>query len=98
MVITLDELKQQPCIDKIVIHSIDGMLYQAYADIEGEEFLVVNEQGKPLRHNNKISLQEEFESLPCQKMTLRHQSAYDEMIGQPEREGSNQLEVSLGRY
>lgn len=98
MVITLDELKQQPCIDKIVIHSIDGMLYQAYADIEGEEFLVVNEQGKPLRHNNKISLQEEFESLPCQKMTLRHQSAYDEMIGQPVREESNQLEVSLGRY
>ncbi|WP_028301852.1 DUF6482 family protein [Oceanospirillum beijerinckii] len=98
MVITLEQLKQQARIDKIVIHSIDGMLYQAYADIEGEEFLVVDEQSKPLRRNNKISLQEEFDSLACQKMTLRHQSAYDEMIGQPVREDSNLLEVSLGRY
>ena len=98
MVITLEQLKQHVQIDKIVIHSIDGMLYQAYADIEGEEFLVVDEHGKALRHNNKISLQEEFEFLVCQKMTLRHQSAYDEMIGQPVREDSNQLEVSLGRY
>lgn len=98
MVITLEQLKRHEQIDKIVIHSIDGMLYQAYADIEGEEFLVVDEQGKAVRRNNKISLQEEFDSQACQKMMLRHQSAYDEMIGQPVREGSNQLEVSLGRY
>lgn len=30
-------------------------------------------------------------------LMLRHQSAYDEMINQPLRQGSNMLEVPLGR-
>ena len=33
--------------------------------------------------------------LPVGTITLRHESAYDEMIGQPSRESSNALEVNL---
>ena len=33
--------------------------------------------------------------MPVRSLVLRHESAYDEMIGQPTRDESNALEVSL---
>jgi len=34
-------------------------------------------------------------SMPVASITMRHESAYDEMVGQPARQASNALEIGL---
>ena len=96
MSITLSELRRLETIPKLIFHSLDLALYQVSACIDGEEHLIMTAGGRPLRAHNLLSLQAQFENLPVADQVLRHQSAYDEMINQPGRAGSNQLEVLLG--
>lgn len=85
-----------PAIDKIVIHSLDLMLYQASAIVEGDEYYVTDDNGKLLRSHNLLEMQVKFEGMNFQQMVLRQQSAYDEMVGQPVRQQANALEVPIG--
>lgn len=96
MIISLKALRQQTEIEKVIIHSLDCALYQVSVIIKGEERYLTDEQGNFMRSHNKLSLQTLFDGLPVQKMVLRQQSAYDEMVGQPIRDGDNFLEVPLG--
>ena len=96
MTISLKALRRQTEIEKVIIHSLDCALYQVSAIVAGEERYVTDEQGKFLRSHNKLSLQNLFSDLPVRRMVLRQQSAYDEMVGQPARNGDNFLEVPLG--
>lgn len=96
MQIAVETLKHWPSIDKVIIHSLDLCLYQASVAVEDIEMLVTDSRGKPLRKFNILEMQEVFRGLPIQSMVLRQQSAYDEMVGQPMREGDNTMEVPLG--
>ncbi|KID55590.1 hypothetical protein N473_17290 [Pseudoalteromonas luteoviolacea CPMOR-1] len=96
MKITLAALGDKATIDKFVVNSLDQALYQLTVCLGDTEYVVVDERGETLRAHNPLALQKRVQHLPYQKMTLRQQSAYDEMIGQPLREGSNQLEVPFG--
>jgi len=93
---TVKQLRQLPRIDKLVIHAIDLSLYQASVHVDGTEHYILDHQGRYLRSYNIVSLQAVFEGLAIGKQVLRHQSCYDEMVGQPARDGSNVLEVPLG--
>ena len=42
-----------------------------------------------------MHMRETLQAMPVASLTLRHQSAYDEMINQPERTNTNTLELSL---
>ena len=79
----------------VVVHSLEQALYQVTVVIGGEELLLVENNGKTFRRHNLQQVREALQSMPVASLTLRHQSAYDEMIGQPSREGSNALEVAL---
>jgi hypothetical protein len=57
---------------------------------------VVTGKGLPVKAYNKPGLQGLFKRVNVREMVLRHESAYDEMVGQPVREESNTLEVRLG--
>jgi len=83
-------------IDTVIIHSLDLCLYQLSISVNGDEFLVTDLEGRPLRSHNKLQLQALFQNLSTGDIILRHQSAYDEMVGHPPRVSSNQLEVPLG--
>ena len=96
MSISIKKLKTLQPIDCVIIHAIDISLYQVSVMIDGQEHYVADKKGKLLRAFNKLELQALFETIPHRKMLLRHHSAYDEMVGQPPRQGSNQLEVDLG--
>lgn len=96
MLISLQELQRQPVIDTLVIHSLDLMLYQVSVILDGHEHYVTDNHGKLLRSHNLVSIQALFEGWPILEMRLRQSSAYDEMIGQPQRD-TNQLDVPLGR-
>ena len=95
MTIKMQEVRALPQIDKVTIHSLDLCLYQVSILYRGEEHYITDSGGKLLRSHNLVSMQALFEGLRVKQMVLRQQSAYDEMVGQPLRQGSNAIEVPL---
>ena len=79
----------------VVVHSLDQALYQVTVIVDGTERLLVEDSGRPLRSHSLGRLRDVLRRLPVASLVLRQQSAYDEMIGQPPRQGDNTLEVPL---
>ena len=82
-------------IQKLIICSLEQALYQAIVVIDGEEHLVWETESKGLRSRNLLKIREQFELLSIPEAVLRHESPYDEMIGQENKTHSNRLEVPL---
>ena len=97
MKITLQQLQRSTGLKRIVIHSLDCSIYLAYADFDGDALLVTEPDGKPLRTRNVTAMKQRLAEVPVPALFLRQQSAYDEMVGQPPREGDNSLELPLAR-
>tara|TARA_R110001599_G_scaffold332038_1_gene547111 strand:- start:27067 stop:27444 length:378 start_codon:yes stop_codon:yes gene_type:complete len=95
--ITLQQLQHSVGLTRVVIHSLDFSIYLAYADFGAEPLLVTEADGKPLRTRNVTEMKQRLAGVPLPALFLRHQSAYDEMVGQPLRTGDNSLEVPLAR-
>jgi hypothetical protein len=95
MAITLQQLQQLGSIERVIIRSINCSLYQAMAVIDGKEQLIKQAPGKTLMARNIADIKEQLALLTIEKLILQHQSAYDEMIGQPFRDQANTLEVGL---
>ncbi|HDM8195349.1 TPA: hypothetical protein P0E36_001472 [Vibrio harveyi] len=95
MSMPLSKLEKFFYIDKLVIHSLDLALYQVSVLVDGEEHFVTDDKGKFLRAHSILELQKQCRNLKTNKQVLRQQSAYDEMVGQPSRSGTNELEVLL---
>lgn len=79
----------------LVIHSLEQALYQVTVDVDGEEALLIDDDGRIFRRHSLNAARDALQGVPLGQLTLRHSSAYDEMIGQPARQESNALEVSL---
>lgn len=71
-------------------------MYYLSVEIGGEEYLVTNKQKRALSARNKLHLQRIADAVSARRIVLRHESAYDEMVGQPLGEQGNRLEVPLG--
>ncbi|WP_404973700.1 DUF6482 family protein [Vibrio campbellii] len=95
MSMPLSKLEKFFYIDKLVIHSLDLALYQVSVLVDGKEHFVTDDKGKFLRAHSILELQKQCRNLNANKQVLRQQSAYDEMVGQPSRSGTNELEVLL---
>jgi hypothetical protein len=95
MRITLREFSKWPEKLALIIHSIDMAGYQATVVIEGHEHLLTGKDDKPLRHQSLMHMRQALLSMPVATITLRHQSAYDEMVNQPQRQYDNTLELPL---
>jgi len=79
----------------VVIHSLEQALYQVTVTIRGKSHLLVENSGKTFRCHSLQQAREALHTLPVSSLTLRQQSAYDEMVGQPIREVENVLEIPL---
>jgi hypothetical protein len=97
MKITIRELQSLPAPVPAIVHSLEQALYQVTVVVDGEERLLIDNDGRVFRRRNLTAVREALQVLPITQLSLRHQSAYDEMIGQPMREGVNTLEVPLGQ-
>ena len=95
MAIELSKLNKYFSIDKLIYHSIDLSLYQVSAIIDGEEHYITDRKKKFLRASNIIDLQKLLKDVKAKETVLRHTSAYDEMVGGPDKTSSNLLEVPL---
>ena len=85
--------KLSPC--RVVVHSLDQALYQVTVIHEDAEQLLYEDGGRPFRRHSIGEVLEILRLMPVSSATLRQRSAYDEMIGQPPREGDNVMEVPL---
>ena len=95
MAIELSKLSKYFSIDKLVYHSVDLSLYQVSVIIDGEEHYITDRKKKFLRASNIIDLQKLLKDVKAKETVLRHTSAYDEMVGGPDKTSSNLLEVPL---
>lgn len=95
MAIALSKLNKYFSVDKLIFHSVDLSLYQVSAIIDGQEHYVTNGKNQFLRAANVIDLQKLLKDVTAKESVLRHTSAYDEMVGGPEKIFSNLLEVPL---
>ncbi|MEM8501239.1 MAG: DUF6482 family protein [Pseudomonadota bacterium] len=89
--IRLNSLKQQPHIDKVEILSITPSLYTMRVFIGNSEYLVLD-HGASIRRGNAEALKQLLLGCNVDEYRLVHQSAYDEMVGQP-GDGINRLSV-----
>ena len=64
--------------------------------IEDEEQMICDDEGQLLRAHSLIEMQKLCRNLNVKARVLRQDSAYDEMVGGPEKGGGNRLEVPLG--
>lgn len=95
--ISYSDLKKLPVIEKVIVHSLEQALYQVSVLIDGEEKIVMDKRGRAIRANSVLELESMFEAFNITQVVMRHESPYDEMIGQPVRQGSNRIEVPIGR-
>ena len=78
-----------------VVQSLDQALYQVMVVADGQECLLTENDGKTFRRNSLSAVREALQMLPLSALSLRQQSPYDEMVGQPLRQQDNTLEVPL---
>ena len=79
----------------VIVHSIDMVGYQATVVTDDGERRLVDTAGKPLTSKNLIGMREHLTSLQLSSIVMRHTSAYDEMVAQPERLDDNTLEIPV---
>ncbi|MFK7732909.1 MAG: DUF6482 family protein [Pseudomonadales bacterium] len=89
--IRLSSLKQQPHIDRVEILSITPSLYTMRVFIGNSEYSVLD-HGASIRRGNAEALKQLLLGCNVGEYRLVHQSAYDEMVGQP-GDGNNRLSV-----
>lgn len=97
MALLFKQLNSRLKIEKLIAQSLDLALYHAIVVIDGEEHLVKKDNDNFLKFHNPLDVQRAFAKIPYMKMVIRHSSAYDEMVGQPNKEGDNAMEVTFGR-
>ncbi len=91
----LSELRDLGPLQKVAIRSLELSLYLAEVELQGRRYAICDDDGRPLRAVNLVAMREMLRDLQIESLVLVQESAYDEMIGQPLREGSNALEVPL---
>ena len=78
-----------------VVQSLEQALYQVMVVADGQEWLLTENDGKTFRRNSLSAVREALQMLPLSALSLRQQSPYDEMVGQPLRLLDYTLEVPL---
>jgi hypothetical protein len=96
MSIIFKEVKKPDYIAKVIRHCHDQSLYLVSVLVGGEEQYVKDKNGNFLKAFNELELHVQSADQVVGEMLLRHQSAYDEMIGLSEDKVDNTLEVRIG--
>jgi len=95
MKLQIEDLSDLEPIDKVIIHSIDWMIYQVTVSAEGEDRLLY-QGSSPFRCKNLLEIQEIFQQIYVEYFGLRRpNSAYDEMVGQPPSGFPDSFEIPL---
>ncbi len=95
--VTIDDLHdRRPEIEVLCLRSLDPDLYLVEVLIGGERLRVTGSDGKSLTARSQLAAKRPFKGLTVMRAVVRHESSYDEMVGQPGRAG-NAMEVTISR-
>ena len=87
--------RQDVHIDELVIHSFEMGLYLAEVDFDSRKaFIIDDETGRPKKFHSIDQVKAAFGEATIRNAYLSHQSAYDEMVGTPDKV-DNTLKVPL---
>lgn len=95
MKLSLKALRRRD-VQRLIIESVDLSLYIAHAEINGQRYLIADNNGRVLKTHNLIGMKEQLARVSAGECVLQQRSAYDEMVGSTLAAGENQLEVRLG--
>lgn len=85
MKFTLESLRQkEAALDEITIHSYDMGLYLVELTIGANKGLLCEKSGRPVRFKSVEHVKNGMSGLLAAKVQLKHKSAFDEMIGNPD--------------
>ncbi|NIB39075.1 hypothetical protein HBA55_05725 [Pseudomaricurvus alkylphenolicus] len=79
----------------VIIESYEGGIYQAYWRDGKTEHLIWLDEHTPLSCRNLTNMRQLLSDLDETALWLRQNSAYDEMIGQPQSAAANTLLIPL---
>ena len=77
--------RQDVVIDQLVIHSLEMGIYLAQVSYDTRVAFVVGGDNRPLRFPSVEQVKQSLSQATIKQVWLQHQSAYDEMIGGPEK-------------
>ena len=95
MKITRKQLQHSGRSHDFIVHSIGTMLYRVTVEIDGEQHLLVADNGKPFTRHSLEAARSALQELAVASLMLRQDSPYDEMIGHAMRQGPNTLLIPL---
>jgi hypothetical protein len=75
--------KKAMVIDKLEVQSFEMNVYLVRVEIDGEMGFVTDKTGSPMRFHNSQMVRDLFEHCTVKKAVMKHDSPYDEMIGNP---------------
>ncbi len=81
-------------IDKLTIHAIDMCVYLAEVECGQQKFYLKNDAAKIIRFSSRSEIMEVLSDFKVKEAWLLHRSAYDEMVGGPEKV-QNELLIRL---
>lgn len=77
--------RQDVVIDELVIHSIEMGIYLAQVNYDDKVAFLVDTENRPQRFLSVEQVKQSLSEATVKMAWLQHQSAYDEMIGGPEK-------------
>lgn len=96
--ILLGDIAYATVIDKMIIESLEQALYRVVIEIKGQQYYVLESEGKSLTRHSVVAIQEQFKACIIKQIFLQHSSPYDEMIGLEVNATGNTLLVPIGNY
>ncbi|TDF35458.1 Na(+)-translocating NADH-quinone reductase subunit B [Alteromonadaceae bacterium M269] len=85
MKFTLDGLKRRKVLlDDVTIHSYDMSLYLVELSVGQHTGMLCSEDGRPLHFRSVEQVKNSLSEFVVNQVLLRHESPFDEMIGNPE--------------
>ena len=95
MKVTFKQLLNSGRSHDFIVHSVGTMLYRVTVDIDGQQQLLVDENGKAFTRPSLEAMREQLQHLDVASLALRQDSPYDEMIGHGQRQAPNTLFIPL---
>ena len=93
---TIGALNRNEPIDVLRVLSFEAEVYSVEVDIGDRTLLVKADDGSSLMFRSQLAAKKPFKTFDVRRAVLRHQSAYDEMIGiEHGSAGNNRLEVTI---
>lgn len=94
--VTLEQLiEKSPEVDLLRIRSCDPELYLAEVEFDQTCYLVTDENNEVLKFRSLNAAKKPFSPLRIREAVLVHESAYDEMIGQPDSHNRMEVRISI---